>query len=144
VACTTTIADRQLKHPDHPDNHWWEGPLLCLLVDSGATGDGKEHPYQTDEVSGQHKVPLRRLVQFKMNYGPGDNMISTLYEGTVDKEAIRIDANEIERIVYHSLSEIEASLAQGEGLLSRWFEQLLLWYLGRPSEIQVIDNHPEA
>jgi isopentenyldiphosphate isomerase len=75
-----------------------------------------------------------------MNYGPGDNMISTLYEGTVDKEAIQIDANEIERIIYHSLSELEALLAQGEGLLSRWFEQLLLWYLGRSSEIQVIDN----
>jgi isopentenyl-diphosphate delta-isomerase type 1 len=93
-----------------------------------------------EEELGIKQAPLRRLVQFKMNYGPGDNMISTLYEDTVDKEAIQIDANEIERIIYHSLSELEALLAQGEGLLSRWFEQLLLWYLGRPSEIQVIDN----
>ena len=97
-----------------------------------------------EEELGIKQAPLRRLVQFKMNYGPGDNMISTLYKGTVDKEAIRIDANEIERIVYHSLAEIEALLAQGEVLFSHWFEQLLLWYLGRPSEIQIIDNHREA
>jgi len=90
-----------------------------------------------EEELGIKPVPLRRLVQFKMNYGPGDNMISTLYEGTVDQEAIRIDTNEIERIIYHSLSEAEESLAQGEVLYSRWFEQLLLWYLGKPSEIQV-------
>jgi isopentenyldiphosphate isomerase len=96
------------------------------------------------EELGIKQAPLRRLVQFKMNYGPGDNMISTLYEGTVDKEAIRIDANEIERIIYHSLSEAETLLAQGEVLYSRWFEQLLLWHLGKSSEIQVIDNHQEA
>jgi isopentenyldiphosphate isomerase len=96
------------------------------------------------EELGIKQAPLRRLVHFKMNYGPGDNMISTLYEGTVDGEAIRTDANEIERIVYHSISEVEELLAQGEVLYSRWFEQLLLWYLGKPSEIQIIDNHQEA
>ena len=93
-----------------------------------------------EEELGIKQAPLRCLVQFKMNYGPGDNMISTVYKGTVDKEAIQIDANEIERIVYHSLSEIEALLTHDEGLLSRWFEHLLLWTLGRPSDIQVIDN----
>jgi isopentenyldiphosphate isomerase len=97
-----------------------------------------------EEELGIVQAPLRRLVQFKMNYGPGDNMISTLYEGTVDEEAIRIDANEIERIIYHSISEVEESLAQGEVLYSRWFEQLLRWYLGKSSEIQIIDNPQEA
>ncbi len=63
-------------------------------------------------------------------------MISTLYEGTVDKGAIRIETNEIERVLYHSLSEVEALLAQGEVVFSRWFEQLLLWYLGKASDIQ--------
>lgn len=95
------------------------------------------------EELGIKQVPLRRLVQFKMNYGPGDNMISTLYEGTADKEAIQIDADEIERIIYHSLSEAETLLAQGEFLSSRWFEQLLLWHLGKSSEIQVIENYQD-
>jgi hypothetical protein len=79
-----------------------------------------------------------------MNYGPGDNMISTLYEGTVDGEAIQTDANEVERIIYHSISEAEELLAQGGVLYSRWFEQLLLWYLGKSSDIQVIDIYQEA
>ena len=97
-----------------------------------------------EEELGIRQVSLQRLVQFKMNYGPGDNMISILYEGTVDGEAIRTDANEIERIIYHSISEAEELLAQGGVLYSRWFEQLLLWYLGKPSDIQVIDIHQEA
>ena len=96
------------------------------------------------EELGIEQVSLQRLVQFKMNYGPGDNMISILYEGTVDVEAIRTDANEIERIIYHSISEAEELLAQGGVLYSRWFEQLLLWYLGKSSDIQEIDIHQEA
>ena len=79
-----------------------------------------------EEELGIKQVSLQRLVQFKMNYGPGDNMISTLYEGTVDGEAVRPETNEIERIIYHSLSEVKESLAQSEVLFSRWFEQLLL------------------
>ena len=97
-----------------------------------------------EEELGIKQVSLQRLVQFKMNYGPGDNMISILYEGTVDGEAIRTDANEIERIIYHSISEAEELLAQGGVLYSRWFEQLLLWYLGKSSDIRVIDIHQEA
>ena len=97
-----------------------------------------------EEELGIKQAPLRRLVQFKMNYGPGDNMISTLYEGTVDGEAVRPDENEIERIIYHSIREAEELLAQGEVLCSRWFEQLLLWYVGMSSDVQVIDNPQEA
>jgi hypothetical protein len=67
-----------------------------------------------------------------------------LYEGTINEEAIRLDANEIERIIYHPLSGIEALLAQGRVLCSRWFEQLLLWYVGKASDIRVIDGHLEA
>ena len=97
-----------------------------------------------EEELGIKQVSLQRLVQFKMNYGPGDNMISTLYKGTADGEAIQADANEIERIIYHSISEAEELLAQGGVLYSRWFEQLLLWYLGKASDIQVIDGHQSA
>lgn len=97
-----------------------------------------------EEELGIVQAPLRRLVQFKMNYGPGDNMISTLYEGTVDREAIRADANEVERIIYYSLSELKELLAQDAVLCSRWFEQLFFWYTGKSSDIQVIDHPQDA
>jgi isopentenyldiphosphate isomerase len=96
-----------------------------------------------EEELGIKQAPLRCLVQFRMDYGPGDNMISTLYEGTVAVEAIRFNADEIERIICHSIPEIEALLAQGEALFSRWFEQLLLWYVGKSSDIQVMDPQKE-
>jgi isopentenyl-diphosphate delta-isomerase type 1 len=97
-----------------------------------------------EEELGIKQVSLQRLVRFKMNYGPGDNMISTLYQGTVDRQAIQTDANEIERIIYHSISDAEELLAKGKVVYSRWFEQMLLWYLGKASDIQVIDNPQEA
>ena len=95
------------------------------------------------EELGIKRVPLRRLVRFKMDYGPGDNMISVLYEGTVGEEAIRVDPNEVERIFEHTVSELEELLAQEGVSFSRWFRQPLLWYLGRPSAIQIIEVFQE-
>ena len=89
------------------------------------------------------RVPLQRLVRFKMNYGPGDNMISVLYEGTVDDEVITIDPSEVEQIIHHSMSELGALLTQEEISFSRWFKRWLLGYLGRPSGIQIIEEFQE-
>ena len=95
------------------------------------------------EELGIERVPLQRLVRLKMNYGPGDNMISVLYEGMVDEELITVDPNEVEQIIHHSTSELGELLTQEEISFSRWFKQLLLWYLGRPSGIQIIEEFQE-
>ena len=96
------------------------------------------------EELGIAQISLKQILQFKMNYGPNDNIISTLYEGTVDREKIIIDSNEVSRIMYYSLPQLEELSARGEASFSRWLLQLLLWYWGKPSDIQIISKQQES
>jgi isopentenyl-diphosphate Delta-isomerase len=93
------------------------------------------------EELGIESILLKQVLQFKMNYGPNDNIISALYEGTIDREKIIIDKNEVAKIMYYSLPQLEELYAQGEASFSRWFLQLLLWYWGKPSDICILEKY---
>jgi isopentenyl-diphosphate delta-isomerase type 1 len=93
------------------------------------------------EELGIEPVTLKYLMKFKMNYGAGDNMISELYEGTIAETTVRTDLKETSKIDYYRLSELEKQLVHGDMAFSHWFKELLLWYLGKPSEVEVIANH---
>jgi isopentenyldiphosphate isomerase len=75
-----------------------------------------------------------------MNYGPNDNEISTLYKGRVDPADVRFDTAEVERVDYYSLPELEALLANNGVMFSFWFEQILRWYLGNPSALEILEK----
>jgi isopentenyldiphosphate isomerase len=90
------------------------------------------------EELGIEQISLKQILQFKMNYGPNDNIISTLYEGTIDREKIIIDKNEVSKIMYYSLPQLEELSAKSQACFSRWFLQLLLWYWGKTSEISFL------
>ena len=92
------------------------------------------------EEMGVEGIELKRLVKFKMNYGPNDNEISELYRGVVNPAAVRFDPVEIERIYYYSLDELQQLLENGNHNFSYWFEQIFQWYSGNPSALQVLDN----
>ena len=85
------------------------------------------------EEMGVTGVEIRPLVKFKMNYGPNDNEISKLYQGVVDPAIVRIDLIEIERIDYYSLTELQELLESEKRNFSYWFEQITIWYFGKPS-----------
>jgi isopentenyl-diphosphate delta-isomerase type 1 len=93
------------------------------------------------EELGLEQIPLRRLVQFRMNYGPNDNMINELYEGVCDDEPFNINQHEIEQIAYYTIPEIEAMMALGQAPFTSWFVQLLRWYTGKPVNMQVLWAH---
>jgi len=103
--------------------------------------------YYTAAIRGQQEeigvggIKLERLVKFKMNYGPNDNEISELYEGTVDPASVRFDPIEIERIDYYSLDELNETLGNGNRNFSYWFEQILQWYLGQSSALEVLKSY---
>jgi 16S rRNA (adenine1518-N6/adenine1519-N6)-dimethyltransferase len=90
------------------------------------------------EELGLPAIELTRLLQFRMNYGPGDNMINELYKGILDGAAPRIDHQEIARIAYYTLPELEEMMRAGETPFSSWFVQLLRWYTGKPTTMQVL------
>lgn len=83
-------------------------------------------------------IELQPLVKFKMNYGPNDNEISTIYKGFVDLEQIRFDPEEIERVDVYTIEELGTLLEQKPEMFSYWFEQILLWFIQKPSALQII------
>ncbi|MGB0387849.1 MAG: NUDIX hydrolase [Ardenticatenaceae bacterium] len=90
------------------------------------------------EELGLQPLPLRRLLQFKMNYGPNDNMISELYEAVCHDQSLTIDLRETEEIAYHTIPEIEEMMTSGQVPFAPWFVQLFRWYIGKPAKMDVI------
>jgi isopentenyl-diphosphate delta-isomerase len=90
------------------------------------------------EELGLDAIDLTRLLQFKMNYGPGDNMINELYEGVIDTETLAIDQHEIAQITFHTLSALEQMMAAAQIPFTSWLTQLLRWYAGKANRLQVL------
>lgn len=93
------------------------------------------------EELGVTGVEIKPLVKFKMNYGQNDNEISELYQGVVDPAAIKFDPVEIERVDYYSISELQKLLENAGSGFSYWFEQIIKWYLGNPSALEVLEKY---
>jgi isopentenyldiphosphate isomerase len=116
------------------------GALDCSVSEHLQVGES----YQEAAVRGLNEelgltaIPLTRLLQFKMNYGPGDNMINELYEGKLNTLPHTIDHREIAQIAFYTLPELDKMLSTGQVLFSSWFIQLLNWYTGKPAAMRVI------
>ncbi len=93
------------------------------------------------EELGLSQIELHLLIKFRMVYGPNDNEICQLYEGRVDPEAVRFDPVEVEQVTYYNLDELQNLMKAGNVLFSGWFLQLILWYLDRPSQLEVIKTY---
>jgi isopentenyl-diphosphate delta-isomerase type 1 len=93
------------------------------------------------EELGIEGIEIQPLIKFKMNYGPDDNEISTIFKGLVDPSQVQFDPVEIERINYHSLIELQEFLKNEPARFSYWFRQILLWYMGEPCDMVILQNH---
>jgi len=89
------------------------------------------------EELGLEGIPLSPLVCFSMTYGENDHKISQLYEGTLLQESVGYDPNEVAGIAYFRLADLLDKIRTGEGKFSYWFQELLRWYCGEPSALQV-------
>lgn len=92
------------------------------------------------EELGLEGIKLQPIIKFKMNYGPNDNEISTIYKGSVDPDRVRFDTGEIERVGVYSLEELGTLLEQKPEIFSYWFGQIFLWLMQKPSVLQVIKD----
>jgi isopentenyldiphosphate isomerase len=122
-------AASQDKHPDTLD---------CSVSEHLHAGEGYADGARRGmrEELGLEAGSLRRLLQFRWEYGPGDNMISELFEGDVDPDAVRADPVEVSGITYMRLAQLKDPLEAKSGILAPWFAELLKWYLGRSSSLQ--------
>jgi len=95
------------------------------------------------EELGLHGVRFHALVKYRMVYGPNDNEISTLFEGRADPQRIALDPGEVDSIDRFGLDELEALQAGGRELFCPWFVELLRWYRGQSSALQVLHTYPK-
>jgi len=93
------------------------------------------------EELGLHAVAACALVRFRMTYGPNDNEISTLYEGRAEPGRVSVDPQEVEDIAALRLDELEALLASGREKFCPWFVELLRWYRGESSALEVLRTY---
>jgi len=84
-------------------------------------------------------VKLKRLLRFKMSYGPNDNMISEMYECCYGGP-IQIDKRETQSLEAFSLNEIEEMLLNDEAKFAPWTRELIKWYLKMPSRVEVLST----
>ena len=95
------------------------------------------------EELGIQGIRITPLVKFKMVYGPNDIEVCMLYEGQVNPAMVRFDPQEVERVTSYRLEELETFIEGGEIAFSGWFVQLLFWYLGKPSIMQVLKKYQQ-
>lgn len=93
------------------------------------------------EELGVEGIEIEPLVKFKMNYGPNDNEISELYQGTIEPIAIHYDPVEIEQIDYYTLSELQELMKNKAVIVSYWFRQIFQWYRGEPSALHILKKY---
>jgi isopentenyl-diphosphate delta-isomerase type 1 len=124
------------------DRETWPGALDCSVSEHVKSGEGylQAALRGLEEELGLGVTELRLVLHFAMNYGPNDNEISQVFEGEVDPKAVRADTREVESVTYYSLEQLWQMIDEREELFCRWFEEMLLWYGGKSSDIQVLGN----
>jgi isopentenyldiphosphate isomerase len=94
------------------------------------------------EELGIRRIAIHALVKFRMDYGPNDRQICQLYQGIVDPSLVQFDPDEVEGIACYSLDKLNELICEEKEVFSDWFVQLLYWYQGQPSRLQVLKNYP--
>jgi isopentenyldiphosphate isomerase len=90
------------------------------------------------EELGVEGVEITSLATIKMEYGPGDNEISRIYEGKVTLEQILFDPVEISEVMYMSLEEIKEETAYKKERFCSWFVEIMNWYFHKPTKLIVL------
>ena len=89
------------------------------------------------EELGIRNPRLKKLLKFRMNYGPNDNTIATLYECKCETE-IKIERKEVKEAKFLPLDKIKEMLIKNERKFALWTREILKWYFGLPSKVEEI------
>jgi isopentenyldiphosphate isomerase len=96
------------------------------------------------EEMGLEGLDLRPRVRFRMNYGLGDNEISTLFVARADAPMPLFDPEEVDAILWLAPHELEAAMDESPEKFCGWFIEIFHWYLGKPSAIIVLQEWPSG
>lgn len=80
----------------------------------------------------------KKLVSYKMKYGPNDNMICDLFTASIDEHEIKINKSEVASIEYLSIDELLVRLERDPSQFTSWFKEQLLWFAGKTHLLLII------
>jgi isopentenyldiphosphate isomerase len=92
------------------------------------------------EEIGLTGVAIEPIIKFRMNYGVNDNEISMIFKGVAGPDLVRFDPDEIEKVDYFDVQELERLMTDQPAVFSYWFFQILLWYLDKPSDLILMES----
>ena len=92
-----------------------------------------------EEELGVRGIALRPIFKFRMNYGPNDNEISMVFEGSVDSARVRRDPREVSEVAYIRPDELSARMSQSSHEFCGWFFQIMKWLTGQPAELEPLE-----
>lgn len=90
------------------------------------------------EEIGIEGVDLKPILDFSHSNTPTDHETGRLFQGIVDPACVRFDLEEVARVDYYTLAELDALVTDGKTEFSGWFGQLLKWYLGKPHNLKIL------
>jgi isopentenyl-diphosphate delta-isomerase len=142
--CLFTREGKMLFQQRSKSRHASPSSLDCSVSEHVKAGEDyltAAHRGLQEEL-GLENIDVEPIITFRMNYGPNDNEICRLYQGRLDNpSSVHFDPVEVESVDYASMEELQLLLTEGKRPFSRWFEQMLLWAAGRPTELQLLNTH---
>lgn len=81
---------------------------------------------------------LKKLISYKMQYGPTDNMICELYSAQINENDVRINETEVTEIEFLEIAEIFKRLEEDPSHFTSWFRQQLCWLNEKPHDLVFI------
>lgn len=118
------------------------GALDCSLSEHLSVGEAFETALSRGcrEELGLNQLNFKRLLAYKMQYGPTDNMICEIYSASIDPINIIINETEIGSIQFVHLESLQELMIQNSTIFTSWFYQQLLWYFGKPNKLQILEG----
>ena len=89
------------------------------------------------EELGIESAAITPLLKFRMEYGPGDNMISTLFRSDY-AGSVRPDSSEVEEVLPMNHERLSRLLNDPKEVTTAWTREILNWYLSLPSKVEVM------
>jgi isopentenyl-diphosphate delta-isomerase type 1 len=138
-----TADGKLLVQRRHRNLETWPLALDCSVSEHVKSGESYQIAAMRglSEELGITSTELQPVIKFRFKYGETDNMISQLYKGNIESDIVQMNFIELENIYYFNPNLLLQMIDQDEDTFSRWSRQLLLWYSGRPSDLEIITNY---
>jgi isopentenyldiphosphate isomerase len=93
------------------------------------------------EELGLEAIDIQPLAKIMMIYGPNDNEISMIYQGTIKDVQITFDPIEIDEVRYHNVNEIQDMIKNRGVAFCGWFIEIVNWYTRETNHLTVLTTY---